>query len=84
MMEQASEDETESDANETDQPVETTEAPSEPVSQEAGLREYFLLDGDVSMMLSEEKYDVFQSDNMDNQLALSRQGLSQEKVDSYM
>lgn len=48
------------------------------------LRKYLLLDGKVSIELSEDEYDVFEIDNTNNQLALERQGLPQEKVDLLM
>ena len=38
----------------------------------------------MSVLLSEDQYDVLLQDNTDNQLTLERQGLSQEQADLYM
>lgn len=62
-----------------------SEFDSKPESESSSkLRKYLLLDGKVSIELSEDEYDVFEMDNTNNQLALERQGLSQEKVDLSM
>jgi len=64
----------------SEEPVEADDIPE---SASAG-KEYYFPDAGLTMTFSEDEFDVLTQDNTDNQLALERQGLTQEQADLYL